>query len=176
MTIDDPYLAASGRPRNTALSPTSRQPDRDVDHEILHMLETHGAREGAALDAYQRVAADSTAGPGVRYLVNLILEDEERHHRVFAEMANQVRSFVTETDVQPRVPGLVAHADPALLAETRRLLEFERQDEKELRELRKAVKRVPRSSLQPLLVDVMLHDTAKHITILEFIERQLRRR
>ena len=174
MTTDDAYLAAISRPRSA--DHPSQEPDRDVEYEILHMLETHGAREGAALDAYQRVAADTTAGPGVRYLVNLILEDEERHHRVFAEMANQVRSFVDETDVQPRVPPLVAHDDPVLLAETRRLLEFEREDAKELKQLRRAVKRRPRSSLQPLLVDMMLHDTAKHIAILELIRKQLRRR
>ena len=173
MTIDA-YLAATSPPR--LADRTSSAPVRDLDYEILHMLETHGAREGAALDAYQRVAADTTAGPGVRYLVNLILEDEVRHHRVFDEMANQVRSFVDETDIQPRVPALVAHDDPALLAETRRLLEFERQDAKELKELRKALKGRPRSSLQPLLVDMMLHDTAKHIAILELIRNQLRGR
>jgi hypothetical protein len=171
MAIDDSFRSATSRTRDRQQA--SRAPDLDTDYAILHLLETHGAREGAALDAYQRVAADSTAGPGVRYLVNLILEDEERHHRVFAEMANQVRSFVTETDVQPRVPALVAHADPALLAETQRLLEFEREDAKELKELRKAVKHGPRSSLQPLLVEMMLHDTAKHIAILELIRRQV---
>lgn len=174
MTIDDAYLAAIGGPRQAGRA--SREPDRDVDYAILHMLETHGAREGAALDSYQRVAADTAAGPGVRYLVNLILEDEERHHRVFAEMANQVRAFVDETDVQPRTPSLVAHDDPMLLAETRRLLEFEREDAKELKQLRKALKHRPRSSLQPLLVDIMLHDTAKHVAILELIRNQLRGR
>ena len=170
----DAYLAATSRSGHADRA--SQAPVRDLDYEILDMLETHGAREGAALDAYQRVAADTTAGPGVRYLVDLILEDEERHHRVFAEMANQVRSFVDETDIQPRVPSLVAHHDPALLAETRRLLEFERQDAKELKQLRKALKGRPRSSLQPLLVDMMLHDTSKHIAILEMIRNQLRGR
>jgi rubrerythrin len=174
MPIEDHLLAAT-KPAPTTHA-TSRAPERDADYEILHLLETHGAREGAALDAYQRVAADTTAGPAIRYLVDLILEDEERHHRVFAEMANQVRSFLTETDIQPRVPALAARADPDLLAETRRLLEFERDDAKELKELRKVVKRSPRSSLQPLLVEMMRHDTAKHIAILEFIEHQLRGR
>ena len=44
----------------------------------------------------------------------------------------------------------------------------------ELEQLRTALKGRPRSSLQPLLVDTMLHDTAKHIAILELIRNQLR--
>jgi hypothetical protein len=64
--------------------------------------------------------------------------------------------------------------DPALLQETKRLLAFEKSDAKELRQLRKALRQAPRSSLQPLLVDLMLHDTAKHISILEFIRDHLK--
>jgi hypothetical protein len=151
-------------------------PDRDFEYEILALLESHGAREGEALDAYKRVAEESDAGAAVRYLVGLILEDEERHHQVFAEMANQIRSIVWEVDVEPRVPAMTPRDDPQLLAETRRLLAFEKDDAKELRELRRALRHSPPSSLHPLLVDLMLHDTAKHIAILEHIQKRLTRR
>ena len=69
---------------------------------------------------------------------------------------------------------MIDHRDPELLAETRRLLAFEKSDAKELRQLRKVLRHTPRSSLQPLLVDLMLHDTAKHISILEFIRDHLK--
>jgi rubrerythrin len=174
MTIEDPFLDAPFRARDAP--PASREPDRDAERLILEMLETHGAREGAALAAYKQVAEETSAGPGVRYLVRLILEDEERHHRVFAEMANELRSFVDELDVEPRVPSMAPRADPALLAETQRLLQFEKDDAKELKALRKAVKHSPASSLHPLLVEMMLHDTAKHIAILEHIRSRLKRR
>jgi hypothetical protein len=151
-------------------------PDRDFEYEILALLESHGAREGEALDAYKRVAEGSDAGAAVRYLVGLILEDEERHHQVFAEMANQIRSIVWEVDVEPRVPAMTPRDDPQLLAETRRLLAFEKGDAKELRELRRALRHSPPSSLHPLLVDLMRHDTAKHIAILEHIQKRLTRR
>ena len=45
------------------------------------MLTAHGEQEGAILERYQRFADDSSS-PAVRYLVRLIVEDEERHHRV----------------------------------------------------------------------------------------------
>lgn len=173
MTIEDPMLNAPVRERNEYAPP--REPDRDFEYQILEMLETHGAREGSALDAYKRVAEASEAGAGIQYLVKLILEDEERHHRVFAEMANEIKSFVWELDVEPRVPALVPKRDDALLEQTRRLLEFEKEDAKELRALKKALKHSPKSSLHPLLVELMLHDTAKHIAILEHIRSRLRR-
>ena len=173
MTIEDPYLESFSYERSGSRSP--REPDRDFEYAILHMLETHGEREGAALESYKRVAEESSAGDAVRYLVRLILDDEERHHRVFAEMANEIKSFVWEVPVEPKVPTMVPRTDPALLAETRRLLAFETEDAKQLRQLRKELRHSPKSSLHPLLVDLMLHDTAKHIAILKHIRNQLSR-
>ena len=71
------------------------------------------------------------------------------------------------------LPSMPVHSDPDLLAETKRLLAFEKHDAKELRKLRKTLKHGPSSSLDPLMVELMLHDTAKHIAILEFIEAHL---
>jgi hypothetical protein len=58
---------------------------------------------------------------------------------------------------------------------SRGLLAFEIEDAKQLRKLRKALRGSPKSWLHPLLVDLMLHDTAKHIAILKHIRRQLTR-
>ena len=109
----------------------------------------------------------------MQYLVRMILEDEERHHRVFAEMANALRSFVEEVPVEPSVPAMAPRPDAALLEQTRRLLAFEKEDAKELRRLRKALKGSPKSMMHPLLVELMLHDTKKHIAILEHITSRL---
>jgi hypothetical protein len=42
----------------------------------------------------------------VRYLVDLILEDERRHHRVLRELSNHVRAVATFEERDPRVPAL----------------------------------------------------------------------
>jgi hypothetical protein len=157
----------------TSPTPASRAPDRDVEHELISLLGTHGEREEAALAAYQRLA-DESSDEGLKYLIRLILEDEQRHHRIIAEMLNQLQSFVWETDVGDSVPGAVSGSDVGLLDETKRLLALERQDEKELRRLRKALRQEPSSSLLPLLASLMLHDTAKHIDILGFIRKAAR--
>ncbi len=171
MTIEDPYLVSSRFGREAYRPP--HQPDRDYEYAILHTLQNHGAREGAALEAYKRVLEESSASAGVRYLVRLILEDEQRHHQVFAEMANALQSFVEEVSVEPSVPALTPRRDPALLDQTRRLLALEKEDAKELGQLRKSLRGAPKSMLHPLLVDLMRHDTAKHIAILEHIVSRL---
>jgi rubrerythrin len=171
MTVQDPDLL-SYRIGGEEWRPP-HEPDRDFDLGILYMLRNHGAREGAALEAYRRVLDESSANEGVRYLIRLILDDEHRHHQVFAEMANALQSFIEELSVEPQVPGLAPERDPALLDVTRRLLALEKEDAKELRQLRKSLRGAPKSMLHPLLVDLMRHDTAKHIAILEHIVTRL---
>jgi hypothetical protein len=105
--------------------------------------------------------------------VRLILEDEERHHRVFDEMANAMRSYLEELAVEPSAPTLSPRRDRRLLEQTRYLLALEKADAKELRELRRDLRGAPKSMLHPLLVDLMRHDTAKHIAILEHIVARL---
>jgi hypothetical protein len=150
-----------------------RPADLDYESAILTRLTHHGAQEGAALAAYREVADDSSAGDGVKYLVRLILEDEERHHRVFEEMANAMRSYLEEIAVEPSVPTLSPQRDQRLLEQTRHLLALEKADAKELRELSRELRGAPKSMLHPLLVDLMRHDTEKHIAILEHIAARL---
>jgi hypothetical protein len=150
-------------------------PNYEFEHDVLDLLESHGTREGTLLDSYRRVVDESPPGGAVEYLVRLILEDEERHHRVLTEMANYIRSLVWEVEVEPKAPGMAARSDPSLVVETKRLLGFEIEDAKQLRKLRKALRGSPKSWLHPLLVDLMLHDTAKHIAILKHIRKQLAR-
>jgi hypothetical protein len=156
-------------------TPTTRDPDRRLDNELIAMLRSHGPREGEALAAYQRLV-DHAEDEGVRYLGRLILDDERQHHAVLEEMLNVVQSFVWEVDLQPRVPDAPTPGDRALLDETKRLLALERADAKELRRLRKALKHNPHYPMLALLVELMIHDTAKHVAILEFIRRHIQPR
>ena len=146
----------------------SPAPDLESDARVLETLRTHGERERAVLAAYQRLVEESS-DEGIRYLGRLIIEDEDRHHRVIDEMANRVDSWMQGTAVEPSTPELTPRVDRDLLDETHRLLELEHEDAKELRRLQKKLRYAPPTSLLPLLVKLMLHDTAKHIEILTFI-------
>ena len=155
------------------------KPDSAVHVELIEMLRTHGQREGSALSSYQRLAEQSD-DEGLRYLVRLIMADETRHHQQIADMLDdELHPFRWYDDNPPTVPTIKVRDDPALRAETDRLLAFEKEDMKELRRLRKELQwshgNPHGDPLLPLLVDLMLHDTAKHIDILKFIRARTRR-
>ena len=143
-------------------------PNPESDARLLETLRTHDERESAVLASYRRLV-DASPDEGVRYLGRLIIDDEERHHQVIREMANRIDSWIQGRDIEPSTPVLSPHVDRDLLEETRRLIALERQDAKELRLLQKELRSAPPTSLLPLLVKLMLHDTARHIEILRFI-------
>jgi MoxR-like ATPase len=146
----------------------SMAPDPEFDARILETLRTHDLRESSILASYRRLVNESP-DEGIRYLGRLIIEDEERHHLLIDEMANLIDSSLQGMNIEPSTPTLSPRVDPDLLAETRRLIALERQDAKELRLLQKELRYAPATSLLPLLVKLMLHDTARHIEILRFI-------
>jgi hypothetical protein len=143
-------------------------PDLESDVRVLETLRTHDQRESAMLASYRRLVYESS-DEGIQYLGRLIIEDEERHHQMISEMANRIDSLVEGIRIEPSTPMLSPHVDRELLEETRRLIALERLDAKELRLLQKELRYAPATSLLPLLVKLMLHDTARHIEILRFI-------
>lgn len=156
------------------------KPDSSAHAELIEMLRSHGQREGSALASYQGLAEQSD-DEGLRYLVRLIMDDETRHHHQIADMLNdELHPFRWYEDNPPTVPTMKVRDDPVLRQETDRLLAFEKEDMKELRRLRKELRwshgNPHGDPLLPLLVDLMLRDTAKHIDILQFIRARTRRR
>ncbi len=141
-------------------------PDEEI---LLDHLERHVEDEQEILDSYTALAQ---SGPDhVRYLVGLITDDEERHHRILREMANRINGDISYRDVGPTVPYMrFGDVDrDRLIAETNRFLEIEKQDLRGLKELGKLLHKQRFGGLFPLLVRLMELDTKKHRTILEFI-------
>jgi len=143
------------------------EPDHEADIRILELIRTHDARESAVLAAYQRLV-DESVDEGIRYLGQLILDDEQRHHQILDQMAERVGSWI-RGDNGAGTPALTPRVNRELLDETRRLIALERADAKELRRVQKELRYAPATSMLPLLVKLMLHDNAKHIEILQFI-------
>jgi hypothetical protein len=139
------------------------------DQNLLAHFQAHVEGEWELLEEYAKVGEG--APEYVRYLVDLILADEARHHQTFRELVNRIRSDVDWRDYGPRVPYIDRDRaqGPALAAASERLLAFERDDEHALHRLQRELRPVRDTTLFSLLVKVMELDTKKHIAILEFI-------
>lgn len=144
------------------------------EQEIYDHLCRHVEQEQEVLDEYA-AAASETDSDAFQYLVNLIIQDERRHHERFSELASTLRSSVT-WDAQPAVPRLAQWGPlpERVVAASETLLAAERADLKELRELVQKLKVVKDTTLWQLLVRLMEHDTEKHIMVLEFVRDHAR--
>ena len=140
-------------------------------HEVVEALNRHGREEAELLERYQRFVEEAES-PAARYLVQLILDDEQRHHRVLEELANTIAWGWTKGVPEEVVPVFPRDGeDGALRAETRALLGHELRDRTQLRRLRKRLRSYNDAPVWGLLVDLMRSDTEKHIDILRFILR-----
>lgn len=143
------------------------------ERSLLEMLQAHEAEEADVEQAYRQLAEQINA-PDVRFLINLVLEDEERHHRWLGQLANSVKALAVD-DHNPDIPWVGRLDDKdELRAATKRFLNIERQDAKGLRHLMRELHDVEETTLWALLVKLMLLDTEKHIEILRFIEHRTR--
>jgi len=141
------------------------------EQELYDYVCTHGAREGAMLAEYQQIAEDDSTSPAFRYLAQMILDDERRHHALFDDLATTIRQTAEFRDEDLPIPSLAGlRRDRDRIADiTERLLNSEREDSRTLDDLRKKLKDVRDTTLWDLLVEIMQHDTDKHIKILRFV-------
>jgi len=141
------------------------------EQELYEHVCGHVAAEGAILDEYQRLAEDPAGSPAFRYVARLILADERRHHQLFNDLAESIRQVAElrlDDEPIPSLRGLKADRE-RIMAVTERLLDVERTDAKELKQLAKNLKEVRETTLWGLVVELMQDDTTKHIKILQFI-------
>ena len=145
---------------------------REWESDVYQHVANHSHIEGEILDEYQRLADDEEIPPAFAYLARIILDDEVRHHRIFDDLAENMRQMVEESDDRSPIPSLRGfHTDRVRIQRlTERLLEVERSDERELKDLAKRLKEFDKVTLWGLLIELMLDDTRKHIKILKFIQ------
>jgi hypothetical protein len=140
---------------------------------LVRAIETHIAEEDTSAEAYRQLA-DGTCDPVVAALMRLLAEDEERHHRLFEDVAKTLRDKL-DWKVSPpladtsRTPG----ADTARWL--RRVRTFEGDERRGARALRELAHRA-HVECEPLvcqLLEAMAIDSDKHAQVLKFVERRL---
>jgi rubrerythrin len=135
---------------------------------LIQTLQGHMDNEREALTQYGELAA-SAPDDHVRFLMKLILDDEVRHHTLFAEMVNNLRSEIERT-APSGLPNVRRTEDrDALRAQTKTLLDLEHDDIKELQALRREISKVEDTAWWTVLIDSMEMDNRKHIRLLEFV-------
>ena len=143
--------------------------------DLFAHLTSHVQAESGLLENYS-VVAEQTQSKAFRYLVNLLIEDEIRHHRIFTELADSLETEASLSSEDPIIPYMDFYrADRVALRDsTKQLMENEQKDARELKRLQRELRMVKDTSLWGLLVDLMQRDTQKHIAILRFVRNHAR--
>lgn len=146
------------------------------DREMFTFLTEHVRLESAMLSEYMRTA-NATGSKALSYVMDILINDERRHHRFFVELASSLKTEAELSGAEPVVPRLdLDKVDTAeVVALTDELLSHEKEDLVELKRLRKDLRDVADVTLWGLLVDIMMRDTEKHIAILQFVKKHARK-
>lgn len=148
-----------------------------IEVQLYRHFTEHVSSEADLLASYRELAEAPDTPEAARYLIRLVVEDEERHHRLFYDMTAALGNSFGWTHDSEAVPDLRYGPPSRALEEvTARFLAAERADQKQLRALRKELRPFRDTSLWALLVELMEHDTAKHILVFSFIRDHVARR
>lgn len=139
---------------------------------ITHEFQAHVREEQQFLDSYRQLV-DAIDDPATRLLVELIIEDEERHHGLMARLAQEARN-APGGDAVTTAPRFSTDDVVQLLEPTERFLEAERDDRRRLRALARALRPMSEQNVWHMIVELMEIDTRKHVRILEYLRRRMR--
>lgn len=143
------------------------------DGLLYRHVQDHLRNEQFAIEGYRQITEGFDRSTYVGYLVDVILEDEQRHHKLFSDLLASIEQ--REAGHAPAVPDVAPLPElAALRTQLEEYLAFERQDRAELAALAKRLRGSEDDSLWPILIDIMRRDTDKHIHILEFLCRKAR--
>jgi rubrerythrin len=143
--------------------------------QLTNIFAAHERSEQRFLESYQDVV-NQNENPLVRFLLRMIMADEEKHHAVVQSISESLKSDLTGLLAGKGLPkfGRISDKDKeALLALTAEFIETEKDGIEEYRALLEPTKN-HYGGLLALLIETIIHDSEKHLMILRFIDNKLR--
>ncbi|HVO94430.1 MAG TPA: hypothetical protein VMT22_16395 [Terriglobales bacterium] len=163
--IDDINTFFGLMPTAEGISPIER---------LLSEFEAHEAKEERSLEQYRKIL-NEMPNPLTRFLMQLIVSDEEKHRAVMHAMVATLRGSLTWTKPAGSLEGAgdLAAMNGRLLEVTDEFIRLERDGIREYKTLVKESNSYYHG-LFKILFDSMIRDSEKHVELLEFLKEQLR--
>jgi len=149
-------------------------PEFSSVQRLMIEFQSHANHEEQWLTDYQ-ASAEESSDPLIRFLLGLIVADEQRHHELTSRMITKLKDELAWTRAEGLARRVYEKGEKRtqLLSSVESFLEVERKGIKEYQRLKKASQGLYRDVFA-LLYTTMIHDSRKHIGILEFLRRKLR--
>jgi bacterioferritin (cytochrome b1) len=142
--------------------------------KLLNEFEAHENKEEKSLEHYRSALGDIN-NPVNRFVLQLVVSDEEKHRAVVHAMAATLKGSLTWTKPVGSLEGDPdsAAANQKLLVVTDDFIKLERQGIKEYKNLLKASEDYYHG-LFKILISAMIRDSEKHVELLEFLRARLK--
>ncbi len=150
-------------------------PEFSAVQRLLHEFQSRESDEQKWLLNYKRIT-EGSSDPLIRFLLNLIVADEERHYELIDRMVSSLKDDLASTRQERSGPqnSVREKKSRELLPMVDRFINMERGGIRDYKRLHK-VSQGFRHDLFGLLCKTMIHDSLKHIAILEFLRTKLQR-
>jgi hypothetical protein len=141
---------------------------------LMKEFESHETHETVFLRRYREIL-ETTHNPLVKFLAEIIVADEEKHHVLLHAMTSTLKGSLTWTQLQNAIEGLynLDKEKDEILKVTEDFIRAEKKEIGEYRKLMRASKRYYKG-LFTLFLAAMIHDSEKHVEILEFLRKKLK--
>ena len=141
---------------------------------LLNKFEAHEAKEEHAIEYYRNALGD-VKNPVNRFVLQLIISDEEKHRAVTHAIVSTLKGSLSWTKPEGSLEGGadVAVTNEKLLAVTEDFINLEKEGIKEYKLLLKESTDYYHG-LFAILLNSMIRDSEKHVELLEFLHRRLK--
>jgi len=158
---------------NALLEPAKTGNEISAIERLLNEFEAHEAEEETALEQYRSALADVT-NPINRFVLQLIISDEEKHRAVSHALVATLKGSLNWTKPEGSLEG---GTDPGpvndkLFKVTKDFIELEKRGIREYKTLLKESSGYYHG-LFKILINSMIRDSEKHVEMLEFLAQRL---
>lgn len=143
--------------------------------QLMKSFAAHEREEREFLEGYRDIV-DRHENPLIRFLLEMIMADEEKHHSVVHTITTSLNADNIgrrTSDGLPKLGQISAEEKEALLKLTAEFIQTELDGIKEYKALLKPSADCY-GGLLVLLIQTIIHDSEKHLMILRFIDEKLR--
>ena len=141
---------------------------------LLNEFEAHEGKEERAIENYRKILSD-IKNPVTRFVMQMILSDEEKHRAVTHSMVSTLKGSLTWTKPAGTLEGGPdeANINQQLLAITDEFIELEKSGIREYKVLLKQSADYYHGVFK-ILLNSMIRDSEKHVELLEFIRQRVK--
>lgn len=142
--------------------------------KLLNEFEAHEAKEEKTLEEYRK-ALGSIKDPATRFVMQLIISDEEKHRAVTHALSATLKGSLNWTKPAASLEGAPDEPEinSKLSAVTEDFIDLEKAGIKEYKLLLKESSGYYHD-LFKILIETMIRDSEKHVEMLNFLSRRLK--